>query len=58
MVFILRGAAFGIGALVFLVGIVATTEASGFLPSVVFWAIAACVVVSLGLGLANRTRLR
>jgi hypothetical protein len=58
MVFILRGAAFLFGTVLFIVGTVITTEASGFLPSVVFWAIAAAVFISLGLGLADRFRLR
>jgi len=55
MVFVLRGAAFFVGTVVFIAGTIVTTGASGFLPSVVFWAIAAAVLVSLGLGLAERT---
>jgi hypothetical protein len=58
MVFVHRGAAFFVGTVVFIVGTVVTTEASGFLPSVIFWAIVAVVLVSLGLGLAERMRLR
>jgi hypothetical protein len=55
VVFVLRRAAYFVGTAVFIAGTVLTTEASGFLPSVVFWAIAAVVLVSLGLGLAERT---
>jgi hypothetical protein len=58
MVFVIRGAAFSLGTAVFIVGTVVTTEASGFLPSVIFWAIAAAVLVSVVLGLADRFRVR